>query len=331
MAGKTAYGCRKPELQGNGGNLNQKKLKDWSDDDPGALPELANKDESIKDLCVALLEAAQRLRMTKRNDRKLFTAPVDPKFIIAWRDFEERFEAAVSYPMIKQEGDWEQADFNAFMSAGLIEATIELASSRADGDKSEIGFKFYTIEEGVWLAAEDWARLRGEIGFDLHGVFRRRRLVPFVLFPRHVAARRDQDEKLSIYQNLRQAHEAFIFGVPFAALALMRSIMEVVLRDHYGANGNDLSERISNSRKLLPRDADEAALHRLRKIANAILHLDTGNEVALPKLEPVQLENEILSLLQVLRALIEGAPQRPPLRTDMSPTNRRRHSSRVQR
>jgi hypothetical protein len=124
-----------------------KKLKNWSDDDPGALPGLANKDESIKDLCAALLEAAQRLRMTERNDRKLFTAPVDPKFIIAWRDFEERFEAAVSYPMIKQEGGWEQADFNAFMSASLIEATIELASSRADGDKSEIGFEFYTIED----------------------------------------------------------------------------------------------------------------------------------------------------------------------------------------
>jgi hypothetical protein len=95
----------------------------------------------------------------------------------------------------------------------------------------------------------------------------------------------------------------------------MRSIMEVVLRDHYGANGNDLSGRISNSKKLLPTGANEAALHRLRKFANAILHLDAGNELAIPELETEQLEMEILSLLRVLRALIEGAPQWSHLRT----------------
>jgi hypothetical protein len=141
--------------------------------------------------------------------------------------------------------------------------------------------------------------------------------VPFVLFPRHVAAHHGQTEKLSIYENLRQAHDAFVFGAPSAALALMRSIMEVVLRDHYGANDDDLSlpERISKSRKLLPRGANEAALHRLRKLANAILHLDPGNEAALPKVETIEFEIEILSLLRVLRALIEGAPQRQQLRT----------------
>lgn len=132
-----------------------------------------------------------------------------------------------------------------------------------------------------------------------------------MFFPRHVAAR--GGENLSIYESLRQAHEAFIYGAPYAALALMRSIMEVVLREHYGANGNDLSERISNSRKLLPKGATEASLHRLRKLANAILHLDPGNEAALLKLEPAEMEMEILSLLRMLRSLIEGAPQRLPL------------------
>jgi hypothetical protein len=166
------------------------------------------------------------------------------------------------------------------------------------------------IEEGIKLAMADWRSLKDEAGLDLRGVFRRRALVPFVFFPRHVASHHSQSEMLSVYQNLRQAHEAFVFGAPFAALALMRSIMEVVLRDHYRASGKDLRERISNSRKLLPNGANEAALHRLRKIANAILHLDNERNEALPKLESVQLEKELLSLLSVLRALIEGAPSR---------------------
>lgn len=92
----------------------------------------------------------------------------------------------------------------------------------------------------------------------------------------------------------------------------MRSIMEVVLRDHYGAPGDDLPlhERINNSRRLLPHGANAAALHRLRMIANAVLHLGTERNEALPRFEPIQLEKEILSLLRVLRALIEGAPSK---------------------
>jgi Asp-tRNA(Asn)/Glu-tRNA(Gln) amidotransferase A subunit family amidase len=74
----------------------------------------------------------------------------------------------------------------------------------------------------------------------------------------------------------------------------MRSIMEMVLRDHYHAQGNDLSERINSVRKALPADANEVALHRLRKLANAVLH-HSAEDQALAKLEPLQMEREIIS------------------------------------
>ena len=90
-------------------------------------------------------------------------------------------------------------------------------------------------------------------------------------------------------------------------LALMRSIMEAVLRDHYGAGGEDLSERIRSARNRLPHGANEAALHRLRRLANAVLHLDREKDEDLPSMNDKQLEKEIVSLLFVLRALIEGA------------------------
>ena len=64
-------------------------------------------------------------------------------------------------------------------------------------------------------------------------------------------------------ENLRQAHDAFVSGAPFAALALMRSILEGLLRDHYGAEGKDLSDRINQASKRLPSGASAAALHRL--------------------------------------------------------------------
>jgi hypothetical protein len=92
----------------------------------------------------------------------------------------------------------------------------------------------------------------------------------------------------------------------YAALAMMRSIMEAVLRDHYSAMGKDLNERIRNVRGRLPPRANEGALHRLRKLANAILHLDREKNEGLPKMNESRLEKEIVSLLHVLRALIEG-------------------------
>src|SRR4051812_12209329 len=71
------------------------RLKDWSDDDPESLPELASKDESIKDLCLDLLRAAGKLQRNERGNRELFTSPVDPKFVTVWREFERRFGHAL--------------------------------------------------------------------------------------------------------------------------------------------------------------------------------------------------------------------------------------------
>ena len=260
--------------------------------------------------------------MNERRHRALFAAPVDPAFLAAWRDYEERYQSVVSgiwlvdlLPELgagessqtpKADLQWDNADDEAREQAGGIEEAIDFAQFNADQDDrwdaSQEDF-IQRIQDGI--AA--WDRLKQDTGFDLRGVFRRRALVPFVLVPRQVAAKHSSAEMLSMLKNLQQAHDAFVYGATYAVLALMRSIMEAVLRDHYGANGNDLSERIRNARGRLPRGTNEAALHRLRKLANAILHLDQKKDGGLPSMDEVRLEKEIVSLLFVLRALIEGA------------------------
>ena len=47
------------------------------------------------------------------------------------------------------------------------------------------------VEEGVKGGIALWKSLNEEAGFDLRGVSRRRELIPFVLVPRHFAARHD--------------------------------------------------------------------------------------------------------------------------------------------
>jgi hypothetical protein len=298
------------------------KLKEWTDDDTEDLVRLAKRDESIRNLCNDLFWAAHVLEMNERKRRELFAAPVDPKFIEAWRDYEDRFQTVVDDVVMfdlspelvniqpsklpRADFQWKVADDQAEEQAQGILDAIKFAEFNAEQDwrweKRQSDF-INGILEGV--AAFD--RLKESTGFDLRDVFRRRALVPFILIPRSIASKQGSIERAPMLKNLKQAHDAFVFGATYAALALMRSIMEAVLRDHYKAEGKDLSERIRSARGRLPPGANEGALHRLRKLANAILHLDPTKDEDLPNMEAAKLEKEIVSLLYVLRALIEGA------------------------
>ena len=73
------------------------------------------------------------------------------------------------------------------------------------------------------------------IGFDLSGILRRRSLIPVVLIPKHVADRHGAkhgphpDKKLPLWLQLQQSQEAFPYGIPLAAISLMRALTELVL------------------------------------------------------------------------------------------------------
>ena len=295
------------------------KLRDWIDDNPTDLEKLAADDEVLSRLCNDLGFAAAFLSMNEKRQRRLFSAPVDPKFIAAWRAYEEKYASPIAGMFLsdigldtsaslvenKSRADflWEAADDDAKDQANAIKSALNFAHDQATDDWRDFGGGFRdSIEDGT--AA--WDRLATETGFDLRGVFRRRELVPFVLVPRHVSQHHGEAEKLSLLTHLQQAHDAFVFGVPFAALALMRSILETTLKTHYHPTGKDLAELIENCRGL-PRDASKAALHRLRLLANDVLHFNK-EKVRLP----ADFERELVSLLIVLRALIEGVPSSRP-------------------
>ena len=129
--------------------------------------------------------------------------------------------------------------------------------------------------------------------------------MPFVLIPRHVAAKHGSAPPLSLFEHLKQAQEAFIFGAPFASLALIRSVMELVLRIHYGTNGT-LEHQI-NSVTGLPAGVTRYDLHDIQDLANDVLHFRT-ELVSMPE----DIERQMVKHLGVLQRLIEGAPPRPP-------------------
>ncbi len=236
------------------------KLRDWIDDEPDGLNDLAFTDESVRTLCNEVYWSSTLLSMNERRRRNIFAAPVDPKFIATWRDYEDRYAQVLAsiwlsdiFPILENgevsrrpyaDVQWENADYEGEEQAGAIQAAVDFAYNQATQEWRDFTEGFpESIEEGI----SAWDRLKAEAGFDLRGIFRRRELIPFVLVPRHVAMRHGSAEKLSLFTHLQQAHDAFVFGVPFAAVALMRSILELVLRDHYGAEGKDLEDFCSIS------------------------------------------------------------------------------------
>lgn len=72
------------------------RVKDCWDNNPACLSEVAKKDEGVKEICDKLYLAAALLVMNERRHRQLFAAPVDPNFLTAWRDFEDRFMTPVA-------------------------------------------------------------------------------------------------------------------------------------------------------------------------------------------------------------------------------------------
>lgn len=288
------------------------KLRDLTDDDPVSLEKLAADDESLKQRCIDLFFKGHALSEQERRQRRLFSSPVNPKFIEAWRAYETRYASHmlnVFLPGIdldpltdenKLRADiyWEGADEKAKDQSNAIDRAINFAYDQVTDEGQDFGEGFQEkIEDGA--TAWDW--LTKETGFNLQGIFRRRTLVPFVLIPRHVSQHHGDAERLSLLTHLQEAHDAFIFGLQFAALALMRSVLETTLKTHYHACGTDLAERIDICENL-PDRCKKQTLHRIRKLANDILHME--KEKTLPK----DLEPEVLRLLNVLRALIEGAP-----------------------
>jgi hypothetical protein len=195
---------------------------------------------------------------------------------------------------------WENATDEGQANAEAISNALAFARDQATQEWREFAQGF---SEQIEDAVTAWERLIASTGFDLGSVFRRRELVPFVLIPRHVSSHHGSQEKLSLLTHLQQAHEAFIFGVPFAALALMRSVLEVVLVKHYGSSGKDLRDLIDNARSL-PSGVGKRELHELRMLANDILHFER-QRVRLPQ----DMERKLLSFFVSLRSLIEGTPQ----------------------
>jgi hypothetical protein len=134
--------------------------------------------------------------------------------------------------------------------------------------------------------------------------------------PRHIAHSRTPSNSTQFWPVYERATDAFVMGNFHAAVVLLRAIVESLLQRAYGAKEFDLRDKIKSVRDVLPPAANAAALLRLRSVAVAILHLESEKMSAEERrdtewrLKPDRIEEETRQLLRVVRALIEGAPEK---------------------
>ena len=174
--------------------------------------------------------------------------------------------------------------------AKLIEDILWLANVYAQED-DELG-----DEQHKALQAWDW--FRETVGLDLREISERWRQLEPTFVPDHVANAYGSSDPRSLYQLLDQAVRAYVFGTSAASIAMCRALTEMVLRMHYGCDGEDLENVIIYAEEK-PKYfwMKRLQLHEKRKLANAALH----------KARPIT-DESVVMFLRTVKELIERAP-----------------------
>jgi len=287
--------------------------------------------KNSKEIAV-LCEEVNRLHQTivKRLSEKSekYAAQVPPKFMPEYRDFIQNYhrnieavaeiekEKQIAFIMENQEAFMKLFEEHQ-RSAGIdpnAPAEFDDFDVTKDDPVELMDTLFVTIPSVIESIFDDddfgeelhkalgaWHYLQDTIGVDLEEIFRRRNETPFVFVPTNVSDRHGLTETGSLYDLLRQAHRAYIFGCDGAAMALCRALLEQVLTEHYDVEGEDLEEIITYA-EVRYRFMKSMKLQNKRLLANRILH----NPKRSGKITGV----EVKSFLDVITGLIERAPQR---------------------
>ena len=73
------------------------KLRNLVDDAPEVIVSEARDNGALRRLCHALFDAALQLKIKERSRRELYSAPTNPAFVKAWRDYERTYDMGAAF------------------------------------------------------------------------------------------------------------------------------------------------------------------------------------------------------------------------------------------
>lgn len=320
-------------------------LRDACDDDPNSMIRQALDDSSFSEICYRTYAAYMEIVEHENENSETLVPYVGRNFIKNRRLFEEKYklntlvaagagedEANRNLALAFQEYidlsgqsvgdylsniktgtydemDWNEADFDSDkISKSISDALIFAREAHeynifSDDFYNHAGIAVSDLEYGLEKLT---LLLSINFGPDTRGLFRRRAITPLILAPTRVSHGNTSSNKASMLSLLEQAQKAFIFGTPIASLTLLRAILEIVFKEYYRVDGRDLSDRINNGAKHLPRGVYANDLHLLRMEANSLLH-DKGSYRTLKEIKSEKdLELKIANHIDKVRIIVES-------------------------
>lgn len=313
-------------------------LKKSCRDRPEFLLETELLGDDLKEICNELYWLSEEFEghLDLVDPTAPWMAPVSKDFINAWRDFNQRFldsilevvwgrgyleyleavaeeegvDKALSRERKFDEMNFRHSAMIAETRVSSLDAVFSAASEYlrlGQGACPDETLKLdskRSVEQGVAL----WNELNSSAPFDLEQYFRRQGLIPRILVRNDILGSPYVAHKNVAFSSLNQVIQAFLWGADLAAIAMIRSTIEMILSKHYGGQGS-LDAMIDSVADRLPQAANRYVLHYIRKLANKILHGDEDVFSSLKVMNGFVLEKEIIRFVVVIRELIEAAPE----------------------
>lgn len=279
---------------------------------------MSKNEDQIETLCYDLDGLYQDITQQLSRSPRRYLTHIPKSFIVMYKEYHDTYSSVVSTAAAPKQEKWRK-----FLCEHAEELIKSLQERGVDTDAPED----FSISKDdpvdlffeLLMKADDWSQAHyGEdygddvhkelgawqffeetIGIDLRNIHRRWGEIPPILIPKHVSDRHGLTEPGSLYEQLDEAHRAYVFGCYAASITLCRALMELLLQEHYEVRGRDLEQIISfaEEKYLWLRNLH---LQTKRAFANAVLHDRRRAE----NLEAEQ----VRSFLETIKTLIERAP-----------------------
>ena len=208
-------------------------------------------------------------------ERKIFWrgpkrySQVPPHFEAAWEEYKNEWSYAVSNakveaffletygglpvaissefnfidletPNYKEESHFDPMVHNggAALHLGIDYLSSELFAYGEEVQSGKYSDYAFVVANKCRIALEAFDYLENVIGINLDEVYRRWRDVPTVFMPSVVSDKYGR-ERGSLNHLLDNAIRAYVCGAPAAAIAMCRSVLEMVVKDHYITDSKD--------------------------------------------------------------------------------------------
>ena len=249
------------------------ELKRAVNSNPGSIGWMSKQREKVADLVYELCTIDTQIDRRFSIQSEKFSTHIDPKFVPAYREYLDRYHEQVlnaAAPIIEaRRNEFFESLSEIFQNADDAKVQTVLASYGIDVDApEELDLSgddpaqcFFDMLDYVpdWLDTYDeetagrlnkglgaWSYFQSTVGIGLREILNRWTAIPHTLIPRHVSAHHGL-EIGSLNKLLAEAHRSYVFGCNGAAMALCRTILDMVLSKHYGIKGKDLKDIITTA------------------------------------------------------------------------------------